>query len=345
MKIFVTGASGFIGAHTARALLDAGHDLRLLVRDVESVKADFARHGYALDDFVQADMRDQAKVEAAMAGCDAVFHAAALVSMDPRRADELYRNNVAGIDAVLGTACQLGIQQIVYVSSLSVLFQSGIDKIDENTPLGQPAEAYARSKRDCDEHVRRMQADGAPIQMTYPAGVYGPDDPKLSEGNRGVAAFLSSMVPLTTSGFQGIDVRDLAHIHTHLLVTPLQGKPTDARYIASGAYYPWKDLRDLLQRCTGRPVRSFPVSAAVLRLCGTAADLARRIVPFESQISGESMKYVTQWIVADSSKVLAKTGMSFRSGEETFSDTIAWLAQAGHLPERYAGVLASKPNT
>lgn len=341
MKVLVTGAGGFIGAHTARALLDAGHQVRLLVRNAEPVRAYFAQHGYAVDDCVQADMRDQQAVAQAMQDCDAVFHAAALVSLDPRRADELYQNNVAGIDAVLGTACQLGIQRIVYVSSLSVLFQQGIDRIDEHTPLGHPHEAYARSKRDCDAHVRRMQAAGAPIQMTYPAGVYGPDDPKLSEGNRGVAAFLTSMVPLTSSGFQGVDVRDLARIHVHLLTTPPEGDPCDARYIVAGHYHPWAELRDLLRRISGRQVRSFFVPAPLLRLFGMLADLARRVVPFDSQLSGESMKYVTQWIVADSGRVLAQVGMSFRSSEETFSDTIAWLVHAGHLPARHAGVLAS----
>lgn len=339
MKVFVTGATGFVGAHSARALLDAGHDVRLLVRSKEAVTGYFARCGHRVDDLVQGDMRDQPLVERAMKGCDAVLHAAALVSVDPKRADEIYRNNVAGIDAVLGTACRLGIGRIVYVSSLSVLFQKGVTRIDEAVPLGNPANAYARSKRDCDEHVRRMQADGMPIQMTYPAGIFGPDDPKLSEANHGVASFVK-VVPRTSTGLQGIDVRDLALVHRFLLEHDGPDDPGAARYIVGGHYYPWGEFRDLLRRVTGRRIAGPRLPGALLRAMGRGTDLLRRLVPFETQVSAEAMDYVTRWAVADSARVVARTGLRFRPGEETFGDTIRWLVAAGHLDAKYAGKLA-----
>ncbi|PWR22204.1 NAD-dependent epimerase/dehydratase family protein [Zavarzinia compransoris] len=340
MKIFVTGATGFVGAHTARALLEAGHDLRLLARDPAALRRYFARFGQRVDDIVEGDMRDAPLVGKAMAGCDAVFHAAALVSVDPKRADEIYRNNIAGIDAVLGTACRLGIGRIVYVSSLSVLFQKGVTRIDEATPLGTPANAYARSKRDCDAHVRRLQAAGRPIQMTYPAGIFGPDDPKLSEANHGVTAFVK-VVPRTSTGLQAIDVRDLAAVHRHLLEHPAEGDYTAARFIVGGRYYPWAAFRRLLQGLTGRRIPAPPLPGALMRAMGGTVDLIRRIVPFETQVSGEAMTYVTRWAEASSARILARTGMAFRTGEETFGDTIRWLVAAGHLDARHAGRLAA----
>ena len=339
MKVFVTGATGFVGAHTARALIEAGHEVRLLVRSGAAVRAYFARAGHRVDDLVIGDMRDQPVVEAGMKGCDAVFHAAALVSVDPKRAAEIYRNNVAGIESVLGTACRLGLGRIVYVSSLSVLFQPGVTRIDEATPLGNPVQAYARSKRDCDAHVRRMQAQGMPIQMTYPAGIFGPDDPKLSEANHGVASFVR-VVPRTSSGLQGIDVRDLALAHVHLLEHPAANDFEASRYIVGGNFYPWTEFHRLMESLTGRRVSAPRVPGAMLRGIGSTVDLLRKVVPFDTQISREAMGYVTEWAVASSDRILNHTGMRFRSGEETFGDTIRWLVAAGHLDRKFAGRLA-----
>lgn len=344
MRVFVTGAGGFVGAHTARALLRAGHEVRLLVRDPQPVRTYFARHGHPLHDLVVGDMRDAETVRRGLAGCDAVVHAAALVSLDSRRSEEIYRNNVDGIQAVLGSACALGIESIVYVSSLSVLFQSGITQIDESTPLGRPREPYARSKRDCDEHVRRMQENGAPIQISYPSGVVGPDDPKLCESNGGIRSFVSMSLPITTSGFQFVDARDLAQAHRYMVENPV-GNPQSGRFIVAGNYQSWRDLRALLERVTGRRAPAMHMPGVMLRAIGEAADMLRRLRPFESQISAEAMKYVTQWVPAVSDRILRAAQMRFRSSEETLADTIRWMSAAGHLESRFAGVLANASST
>lgn len=176
MKVFLTGATGFVGAHTALALLEAGHELRLLVRNPDAARRYFRDHGHELDDFVVADMRAVETIRKGMEGCDAALHAAAAVSLDPRKARETYDNNVGGMKAVIGSACELGISNIVYVSSLSVLMQTGLERIDEDSPLITSRDAYSRSKRDSDEYVRRLQAQGQPIQITYPSAIVGPDD-------------------------------------------------------------------------------------------------------------------------------------------------------------------------
>jgi len=338
MKVFVTGATGFVGAHSARELLDAGHEVRLLVRSERGVREYFARYGHAVDDLVIGDMRDAARVEASMRGCNAVLHAAALVSVDPRRGDEIYRNNVAGIDAVIGTACRLGIGRIVYVSSLSVLFQKDVSAITEAVPLGNPTEAYARSKRDCDVHVRTMQARGMPIRITYPAGIIGPDDPRLSEANHGFTAFVK-FVPQTSSGVQFIDVRDLAVAHRHLLERGAGGDPESWRYIVAGRYHPWAEFRRVLEGLTGRSIAGPRLPAPLMRGLGSATDAVRKLIPFATQVSREAMGYVTEWVPADSSRLLAATGMRFRPPEETYADAIRWLVKAGHLDRKYAGAV------
>lgn len=341
MKVFATGATGFVGAHTARALLDAGHELRLLVRNAELARSYFARHGHRVDDIVVADIRDRDAIRHALDGCDAVFHAAATVSLDPARAQQTYDNNVGGMKAVIESAVEAGIRNILYVSSLSVIFHPGLPRIDETTPLAAVREPYSRSKRDSDVFVRALQAEAAPIQVSYPAGVIGPDDPKLSEANHGLVSFISQMLPRTTTGFQSVDVRDLAQAHRWLLEHPPTGDFESSRYILGGYFYPWDELRALLERVLDRRIFAPRMSASLLRAMGAATDFAKKIIPFETQVSGEAMAYVTQWPPADSSRFLCKSGLCFRPGEETFADAIRWLAEAGHMKPQYAGRLAA----
>lgn len=335
MKVFLTGATGFVGAHSALALLEAGHELRLLVRDAAFAKRYFAERGHELNDVVVGDMCDAAAIRQAMQGCDAVLHAAAVVSLDPTKAQQTYDANVGGMKAVIGTACELGIKSIVYVSSVSALFDPRLATMDESTPLASAREPYSLSKRDSDEYVRQLQARGFPVQITYPAAIVGPDDPRLSEANKGVIAFVSEAIPRTSTGFQCVDVRDLAQAHRYLLENPPQGDAQQARYIIGGHYYPWHALHQLLQPMVAKKIPHPPIPGWFMRMLGTVMDLLKKRVPFESHISSESMAFATQWCVADSQKYLAATGYHFRSGQQTFADTIHWLVEAGHLDRKY----------
>lgn len=339
MKVFATGATGFVGAHTALALLAGGHELRLLARNAAAARRWFAARGHRVE-LVTADIRDRAALREAMAGCDAAFHAAASVSLDPTRAQETYDNNVGAAQAVLGAALDAGLRNVVYVSSLSALFHAGWLRVDETAPLAQVREPYSRSKRDADAHARSLQAQGAPVQIIYPAAVIGPDDPKLSEANGALASFVGRVIPLTSSGFQCVDVRDLALAHRWLLEHPPDGDPQAARYIVGGHYYPWALLRERLERVLGRRLFALRLRPGVMRAMGAAVDLCKKVVPFESQVSAEAMSFVTQWPPADSGRLLARTGISFRPGDETFADTIRWLVEAGRLPVKRAGRLA-----
>jgi dihydroflavonol-4-reductase len=235
---------------------------------------------------------------------------------------------------VIGSACALGIGNIIYVSSLSALFWPDLPRTDESTPLAPCKEPYSRSKRDSDEYVRGLQAQGYPIQITYPSAVVGPDDPKLSEANHGLIAFITKGIPITTTGFQAVDVRDLAQAHRFLLEHPLTSNFENGRFIIGGHYYPWKAFRVQLEAGLGRHIRAFHSPAAMLRGIGATVDALQRVIRFKTQISAEAMSFVTQWSPAESTKYLEYSDLQFRHGEATFADTFRWMASAGHLPRR-----------
>jgi dihydroflavonol-4-reductase len=341
MRVFCTGATGFVGAHSALALLAAGHELRLLVRNERAARDWFEARGRRIEQYVTVDIRDQAALRQAMTGCDAVFHAAAAVSLDPRRAQEMYDTNVGGTKAVLGAACEIGIRNIVYVSSVMVFFHPGAPLVDESTPLADVSEPYSRSKRESEAAAREFQQRGLPVQISYPTGVIGPDDPHLSAANRALATCVGKALPRSTTGFQCVDVRDLARAHAWLLEHPPTADFDNARYIVGGRFYRWDELRQCLESLLGRRLFSPRVSPRLMRLMGAAADRVKKVVPFETQISAESMAINTQWPPADSSRFVSRTGLRFRSGEETFSDTIRWVVEAGHIPRKKAGQLAT----
>src|SRR5437899_10851113 len=131
MKALITGATGFVASHVARALAEQGADLRLLVRadsntkNVDDVKADR----------VTGDLRDPASLEKGIAGCEVVFHVAADYRLWVRDPDEMYRANVEGTRAILEAARKANIRRVVYTSSVATM---GF------TSNGQPADEESR---------------------------------------------------------------------------------------------------------------------------------------------------------------------------------------------------------
>ena len=237
MRVMVTGGTGFAGSHSVRAFVAAGHSVRLLVRDPAKVRRVFDPHGIGIAeaDVVAGDITDEASVARAMAGCDAVFHSAALVEMKRKLAAKVLATNRRGVELVVGGAVKRGLPSIVYVSSISVFFVPGCGPLTLDMPIAPGTTAYAQSKSEAEHEIRRMQAEGAPIRVSYPTGIVGPDDPGLSEANQAVYTFLKQTGVNTSSYFQIVDVRDLAALHVKLLELPAGAH----RYAAAGPLLTW----------------------------------------------------------------------------------------------------------
>lgn len=336
MLVGVTGGTGFVGSHTVTALLDAGHRVRALVRDPDKLERIYGARGRPVDEWVVGDVTDPDCVRRLLDGCDAVVHAAALVALEARRAGEVQRTNARGVELVVGGAAERGMRT-VYVSSAGALFTRGGAPLTGESPIGESRSAYGASKAEAERFVRALQDAGAAILTTYPTAVVGPDDPTFTDPNRALSLFLSWGAPLTATGYQPIDVRDLAQMHVRLL----EGDRPSGRYIAAGPYFDWADLYDEVDRLTGRQMRRVPISAALLRGLGRVADVAKRVVPFDLPLTLEGMLFATCWPTADGSPAERDLGMRFRRIEETLADTYRWMHEAGHLSREQIGDLAA----
>ncbi len=337
MRILVTGGTGFVGSHTARALARAGHPLRLLVRDRAKAQRVLGAHGVDVSDCRVGDVTDPDAVSRALEGCEGVVHAAGIVALERSRAAEMLETNARAAELVLGGAQQRGLRAIVHVSSLSVLFSPNGPPIAPDAPLGAARNAYVRSKSEAERFARRLQAEGAPICTTYPPAVVGPDDPGLSAGNLAIRSFLRYGMPLTSSGLQIVDVRDLAALHVALLARGA----APGRYLAAGHFFPWRALADRIDALTGGRVRRVRIPGPALRLLGRLGDAVKRVYPFDFPLTREAMAFATQWPGTAYAPAADALGIRFRDPGETLADALRWLWRADHLERRHVGRLAT----
>ncbi len=337
VHILVTGGTGFIGSFATVALLDAGHEVRLLARDPAKVDAVFAPHGVRPTDVVQGDITDAVSVSAALAGCDGVLHAAAVVAVSRRRADEVLATNEAGTRHVIGGAVSAGLARIVHTSSVSALFSPDSPRVTPDTEVADPASAYGRSKADAERYVRSLQDDGAPVTIIYPGGVLGPHDPNFGAGHGAIVTNYRTGTPIIDGGgWSIVDVRDVAD----LFVAAFGPEPLPPRLVLGGRTLSTDALNRMLTEIGGRKVRRIPMSAGLLRGIGRFNDQLMRLVPVDFSLTGEGMDYLTRWEPSEDALALEVIGHELRPTVETLTDTVRWLVDAGHLDEKHVPALA-----
>jgi nucleoside-diphosphate-sugar epimerase len=210
VKAFVTGATGFVGGRLAAPLRERGDEVVALVRDPG--KAGRLRElGCTI---VEGDLASRPALAAAMEGCDAVFHVAAIYRNGVPRSkrDELFAANVTGTENALDAAVDAGVGRIVYVSSNVAFGDTRGEVVDETyePPAGQYVSLYHETKALAHRAARDRIAQGAPIVIVQPGGIYGPGDHTeiggmLERGVRGKVVVL----PFGGVGLNWVFVDDL----------------------------------------------------------------------------------------------------------------------------------------
>lgn len=328
MKVLVTGGTGFVGAWTARAIVDAGHQVRYLVRTPAKL-VDVAE-ALALDtaDHVVGDITDAAAVRAALEDCDAVVHCAAVVALGPDAAEEMSRTNLAGAHNVLGQAVDLGLDPVVHVSSLAAVFEPGLARLTADLPVAPGLDPYGVSKAEVERYARGLQEQGAPVAITYPGMVLGPPaGTQTGEATEGIEkAIKLRLVPGRRAAWTVCDVRDLGRLHAALLQPGLGPR----RYAAGGIRVDAAGIAALLAEASGRRMLHVPVPDSLLRGFGRVQDRLGLHTP----ITGPRMEYFTRMPEADNGPLAGELGVSFRPPRETIADAVAGLRHLGRLDRR-----------
>lgn len=343
MHVLVTGGTGFVGAHTVAALLQAGHTVRLLVRSPHKLEPALAplrlRPGEV--ETSRGDATDPAAVRTAARGCDAAVHAAAVFSLNPREAARIRATNVRATEVVLQEALEAGCDPVVHVSSVAAVYPStcgGLLSADSPPYDGpRPPGEYVRSKAESEQVARRHQAAGAPVVCTYPGAVLGPHDPVGGENTRRLVWTLRGLFPLVAPGRMWLsDVRDVAALHAALLA-PGRGP---RRYVAPGHALSLRAQSQLLGRLTGRHLPALEMPPRVLlpftRTLGTLQRPLKAHYPADAEGAWMCLRNPE----VDAAPATRELGIAPRPIEESFADTVRWLYAQGRISRRQAGRLA-----
>jgi len=320
MKVMLTGSTGFIGGHFLKAIVEAGHEVNLLVRDAEKLDRIKSLHGIEAElGYVVGDMTDESAVAEALEGCDACVHAAAFTSLDPALMDQALSVNGPGAQLILDAAVAAGCDPVIHVSTMSVIFPPTGDKLSGDDPVQGGGNPYNASKAIAEEYARSMQAKGDPVKIIYPAGVTGPTDLGLNVLAANLAPALQSeiMMSLASGGWCLVDVRDLATAVTGLLSSGSGPK----RYVAAGTFMDWEEFHAVITEVTGRDRALIPTPREAL----------------EQMVDAEAVEIMLGIVPGEDEGILIESGLgSWRPVEETLKDTISWLIEEGHLAQEWA---------
>jgi nucleoside-diphosphate-sugar epimerase len=330
MLVCVTGGTGFVGGHSIAAIVGAGHRVRLLARRADAVEQALRPLGVPVGqvDVVLGDVTDEAAVGAAVAGADAVLHAASVYSFDSRRRAEIRRTNVRGTEVVLDTAVRAGVRRVVYVSTFGALLPTGGRPLRVDSPVGTAKEPYLVSKADAERIARRHQEQGAPVTITYPPGLVGPHDPRLGDQNARLRDLLRGLMPVwPTGGFPIGDVRDTAAAHATLLTTA--GGPN--RCFTPGRYLTTREYVRAVRTVTGRTLPAVFLPARPMLPLGALVGVVQRVWPWH--IPAE---YGAIYTAAAAARIEAD-GVPGRPIEDSMADAVRWLRDTGRLSARAAG--------
>ena len=217
MRIFLTGATGFVGHHVALALAAEGADLRMLVRKTSNLANLEGIRG----ETVVGDLAEPAGLKSALGACEAVLHVAAdyrLWIPDPK---SMYRANVDGTRDLLRLAREAGVKRFVYTSCVATMhFRTDGIVINEDTPvsLADMVGHYKRSKFMAEQQAIAAAKDGQQVIILNPTTPIGPNDAKPTPTGRIFVDFLNRKFPAyVDTGLNLVDVAEVARTHVAAL--------------------------------------------------------------------------------------------------------------------------------
>jgi len=318
----VTGASGFLGWHVARLLVERGHRVRALVRASSKIR-DLEVEP------VPGDLRDAASVERAVTGCGLVFHVAAdyrLWAADP---SELYCSNVDGTRHVLEAARQAGVDRVVYTSTVGCIGipHSGVGDEDHPVTLQDMMGAYKRSKFLAERVALESAAAGLPVVIVNPTAPIGDHDFKPTPTGRIVLDFLKGDMPaFIDTGLNVVDARDVALGH---LLACERGRPGE-RYILGSENLTLAQIFGKLAGLTGIPAPAVRLPYWVAYAAGAISTTWARVSGSPPRAPLDAVRMAHKKMFVTHLKAARELGFAPGPAEGALARAVEWFRTRGY---------------
>jgi dihydroflavonol-4-reductase len=312
MKVFVTGATGFVTGTVAMQLLARGDDVRALVRDASRGRT-LERAGATT---VAGDLSDAGSLRRGMEGVDAVVHGAAIyeVGIPPLRRPAMYEANVLGTQRVLEAAVAAGVPRVAYVSTCGIFGNTRGRVVDETyTRSGPFTSYYEETKVRAHELALQFAQRGLGVSIAQPGGVYGQGDTSGLGGlMRGFVQGRLPVIPFTDAGLNFVHVEDVARG----IVLVLDRGQSGRSYVLGGENARVADAFAALARVTGRGVPRLRLPYALLQVGALVRPALREVLT--------STRGVTFW--ASDARARSELGYTSRGLEAGLRDTYGGAA-------------------
>jgi dihydroflavonol-4-reductase len=325
--VLVTGATGFVGSAVARALVDAGHTVRVLVRPTADRRN---LEGLSADRRV-GRLEDAESLRAALEGCTALFHVAAdyrLWIPDPAA---MYAANVDGTRNLMLAAMRAGVSRVVYTSSVATLgIPSDGSSGDETTPvaLGDMIGHYKRSKFLAEAAVQELIGQGLPAVIVNPSTPVGPRDVKPTPTGRIlVEAALGHMPAYVDTGLNLVHVDDVAQGHLQAFAKGRIGE----RYVLGGENLSLARLLAVIAGLVGRKPPTVVLPRLPLFPIAWVAEAWARIAGGEPFVTADGLKMAAKKMYFSSAKAMHELDYAPRPAEAGIADALDWFRANGYL--------------
>jgi len=325
VKVFLTGATGFIGGHVARQLRDRGDDVRALVRSPQKA-AELEGLGVEL---IEGSLASPDEIAAGMAGCDAVIHGAAIyeVGIPATRRKDMHDANVIGTERVLRATLDAGIPRCVYISTVAAFGNTDGRVVDETYehPGVEFTSYYEQTKYEAHQVARRLIEEGLPCVIVQPGGVYGPGDhSELGNLTKQTLAGKLPLIPFPDFGIVLVHVEDVA---TGVLAALDRGQVGE-QYVLAGDVTTNRELIQAIAEIGGRKPPSRALPTAAIKSIAPLGPLVGPLMGYPPNMREliSSADGVTFW--ASSEKAKRELGYEPRDLRATITDTLRELGKA-----------------
>ena len=326
----MTGASGFVGSHVLRALLDAGYAVRALVRGgkLPSAVSWIVRGDEPNLELVEGDMLATGDLGRTIDGCRYVVHAAALYSFSPRDRARIWDVNVTGTEGLMTAAYVAGVERVVLTSSSAAVGHGRNGDPADETCYPDRAVAINRTKGDYHQsklaQERAAFAGRVPVVAVLPTAPVGPGDWKPTPTGKMIRDFMDGRITAKAPGQGGLNlvaVEDVAKAHVAALTKGRLGE----RYLIAGENLTFDEIWQMLSEITGKPMPKWRAPYALALAAGYVDELRCRLDPNATPLAPlEGVRMSRDRMYADASKAKVELNLAPMPVRDAAQRAVTW---------------------